>query len=306
MTRPEPVVIRARGHERITATHGKTFELSTDADIGPRATCVIGVAAVVDGDLSTLCGPVAIELRTGELAVTVAAEASPFVRPTDGLVVRKSDFRGADTLAINADAGAADLDRWFVRALAQADAELVVTVRPVGERRPLAVFTDEGGGLPDDDAEVVAAGALAQMRACAAVAVGNPDCDALVVTRLPRGATARRAHVAAAVTGAPVVVWRGRGSPPDELVARASAFAVDRGEVVTRVTAVPPQRFPDDAITTLAIPGTPPEDQGDISLLLQALLSEGISPKTLRQALRRLPHLEGRWDYDALRSLQRP
>jgi hypothetical protein len=305
MTPPAPVVICCRGHERITATHGKTLELSTDADIGPRATCVIGVDARVAGDLSSLRGPVSISLESGGRALTVSAEANPFAAPTDGLVVRKSDFRGADTLAVNADAGAADLDRSFVHALADPEAELVVTVRAVGSPPAIALFTDQAGALADD-VEVVATTAMAQVRACVALAVGDPDADALLLSSLPRGATARRAHMAAAVSGATVVVWRGRGSPPAEVVARASAFAVDRGEVVTRVTGLPPLRYPADAVVTAAIPGTPPEAQGDISLLLQALLSEGISPKTLRQALRRLPHLEGRWDYDALRTLQRP
>ena len=43
------LTIRARGHAAITATHDKTLELSADNDIGPRATCVIGVGAARSG-----------------------------------------------------------------------------------------------------------------------------------------------------------------------------------------------------------------------------------------------------------------
>lgn len=290
------VTIRCRGHAQITAGHSKTFELTPDADIGPRATCVIGVGAQVDGDPRLLAGPVEIALEAGGIRQRVTAEANPFA--THGFVVRKSDFRGHDTLAVNADAAASDLDRELVAAL-QHGAELTVRITATGNAPTIAVFTDDAAPDATDADEVVAATPLAQLRACAAlVAPGRPT---LLVDALPKQATERRAYLAAALATAHVVAWRGPAKQAQPLLDLDGAVAaVDRGEAVTRIGHLP-ARIPADATVTVAAPGAPAHD--DLGPVLKALREEGVTARTIRQALARLPHLAGRWDYDAINRL---
>jgi hypothetical protein len=306
MARPAPVVIRCRGDERITASHTKTFELSADPAIGPRATCVVGVAARVEGDRAALDGLVEITLDAAGLRQTVQAEANPFA--PDGLVVRKSDFRGHDTLAVNADVAAADLDRALVAALADPATELVVSVRPVGPRPRRAVFTDRDspaiGDAGDNDGidEVVAASPLAQLNACAALAA--PGAASLLVLR----GRPRKQDVAAALAASPVVVWQGPPADAKALRDHADAVvAVDRGEAVTRVERGWPDRLAADAVVTVAIAGTAGNENNgaDLEPLLRALRAEGVTARTLRQALARVPGTPGAkgWDYDAISRL---
>jgi hypothetical protein len=299
MARPAPVVIRCRGDERITASHAKTFELSPDPAIGPRATCVVGVAARVEGDRTVLDGPVEITLDAAGLRQTVHADANPFA--PDGLVVRKSDFRGHDTLAVNADAAAADLDRALAAALADPATELVVSVRPAGPRPRRAVFTDRDSPAIDDDVnEVVAASPLAQLHACAARAA--PGAASLLLLR----GRPRKQDVAAALAASPVVVWRGSTADAKALRDHADAVvALDRGEAVTRVERGWPDRLAADAAITVAMAGAGGDEGADLEPLLRALRAEGVTARTLRQALARVPGLPGGrgWDYDAISRL---
>lgn len=120
-------LIECRGHPVISASHTKTWELTLDADIAPRATCVVGVSAEVDWDrLLALKGPVRFTLSVGEHRDEVAAEMNPLFRPGSRLVVRTSRFRSDDTLAVAADKASSDLDRELVRALSHPEARLVV------------------------------------------------------------------------------------------------------------------------------------------------------------------------------------
>ena len=303
------LTITARGHAAVTATHAKTFELTEDDDIGPRATCVIGVGAHVSGDRSVLAGPVEITLDTAGRRLTVRAAGNPFIVPGEGFVVRKSDFLGADTLAVDADTAAAELDRAFVHALQDPAATLLVTVRAAGPPNSRAVFTDTAAPQPGPDDDVRATTALGQVRACAALA--GAGAGALLLADLPKGATARRARVAQALAAAAVVVWRGPAKQAEALLTDhahdVAAVAVDRGEAATRViAALPDAPLPPDAAITLALRGhAAPEDDDRLGPVLAALRAEGVSARTLRQALARLPHLAARWDYDAINRLGR-
>ena len=58
--------ITCRGHPNIRATHTKTLELSMAAEIGARATCVLGVDARFDvEELRQLRGSLTVELAAG-------------------------------------------------------------------------------------------------------------------------------------------------------------------------------------------------------------------------------------------------
>ncbi|MFD1047674.1 DUF371 domain-containing protein, partial [Kibdelosporangium lantanae] len=69
--------LRAHGHENVRATHAKTFELTDDPTITPRATCVLGVDAHPVGDVRALAGPVSITLTIGDHVVTTTGIGNP-------------------------------------------------------------------------------------------------------------------------------------------------------------------------------------------------------------------------------------
>jgi hypothetical protein len=155
-------LIECRGHPVITASHTKTWELTLDADIAPRATCVVGVSAEVDWDrLLALKGPVRFTLSVGEHRDEVAAEMNPLFRPGSRLVVRTSRFRSDDTLAVAADKASSDLDRELVRALSHPEARLVVEATagiflPRASSAVLAVLAVPGEDLSPRPAAVMA------------------------------------------------------------------------------------------------------------------------------------------------------
>ena len=95
--------VAARGHEHVAATHASTFEVTTDDWLTPAGDCIVGV-----------------EADRAPPDLTFASDRS--------LVVRTSDYVDDRTVAVGADAAAADLDRSLVRALADG-AALTVRLR---------------------------------------------------------------------------------------------------------------------------------------------------------------------------------
>jgi hypothetical protein len=316
-------VIRARGHRHITGTHAKTFELTPSAEITARATCVIGVGAEVDWTaLASLAGPVEITVDAAGVSQTVLAEASPFWNQGESLVVRRSDFRGGDTLAIGADAGAADLDRALLQALQDPSLEVTVTVRQVGNRPDTVVATDRRehtavAAIPttaivptpalmaaaEDRDDLLARPGIPAI--AAALALLGADDGIVVHGPLPHGATARKAHLAAAFRQAKAVVTY---EPAAVDTGRPFAIAVDNGEAVIEVRRNHlPARLPQGARFVAAIQGdgaAADGDETDHRDLLQALLAQGVSVRTLRDAIATVPRLAQAWDYDALNRLR--
>jgi 16S rRNA C1402 (ribose-2'-O) methylase RsmI len=167
--RAREVTIGGRGHAAIRGTHAKTLELVSAAEITARATCVVGVAVeTASGDLAGFVGPVSIRLRAGGHEDVVHALANPRFQPGDRLVVRCSGHRSGETFAVDADRGAAGLDRGLVTALGTPGARLEVTVRqetPPGERGAglltvLALGSGETAGLAARAAAELRAGGL--------------------------------------------------------------------------------------------------------------------------------------------------
>ncbi len=127
------VSFTCRGHPNIAATHTKTLELTRDREISRRATCVLGVGSDHDdGALLALRGRVEVVLECDGTRDELTATLSPFYLGADSLVLRRGEGLRADTFAFDATETAATIDRDLVRALASPDAELHVTVRPVG------------------------------------------------------------------------------------------------------------------------------------------------------------------------------
>lgn len=158
----------AAGHPNIRATHAKTLELSRAADIGPRATCVVGVAAAIDERaLASLHGRVELTLEAGGEPVAVRGRLNPAFQPGDPLVVRRAAAVTRDAFVIDADRVAADVPRSFVVALADASARIGVTVEELaGEHGPGVLVVAPGrGGQPVDVAAGLRGGRRITLRA---------------------------------------------------------------------------------------------------------------------------------------------
>ncbi len=132
------VRVVAAGHPAVTGRHGKTLELTAEADITPRASCVLGTAAgPLPGGLVRLRGRVRLRLAVGDLAADIEGEVNPAYASASRLVVRRSDVLDPDTYLVNASAAAADLDRSLIARLRDPDARLELTATEVGNPPPV-------------------------------------------------------------------------------------------------------------------------------------------------------------------------
>ncbi|MEM3577191.1 MAG: DUF371 domain-containing protein [Candidatus Bathyarchaeia archaeon] len=132
-------VIIARGHENIRATHRSTLEITREAELTRRGDCIIAVSA--DKALADLSvefkkcllnekAEITMLIEADEVAETVKAFGSPkliLTHPTD-VVVRKSDYVCARTLAIKADKVACDLSRRLVEKLKDPRQKVKITL----------------------------------------------------------------------------------------------------------------------------------------------------------------------------------
>jgi len=121
-----------RGHPNVTATHDKTLEITRDADISRRATCVIGVASLHDDRaLLALRGEVEVTLECDGVRDSFGAAISPFFLGDSSLVFRRGAGLRGRTVAFDATKTAATLDRALVARLGSSDRELRVTISAV-------------------------------------------------------------------------------------------------------------------------------------------------------------------------------
>jgi hypothetical protein len=133
-------VIRARGHDHVAATHGSSFEVTTDDWLTPAGDCIVGIEADrapadFDADFVAACRDpeatitltLALDDRT--LGQRVRARGHPELtfESERSAVVRTSTYVDDRTVAVGADASAADLDRDIVAAVADG-AELALTL----------------------------------------------------------------------------------------------------------------------------------------------------------------------------------
>jgi hypothetical protein len=138
--------IRARGHEHVRATHGTTFEVTTDDWLTPAGDCILAVeadrapagfapefvAACRDAE-ARMGARIRVAADDGTREAVVAGRGHPELTFADdrGAVVRTSDSVGDRTVLLGADEAAADLDRGLVAALADGAAlELALAVEP--------------------------------------------------------------------------------------------------------------------------------------------------------------------------------
>ncbi|SFR40139.1 MULTISPECIES: DUF371 domain-containing protein [Halorubrum] len=140
-------VIRAVGHENVTAEHASTFELTTDDWLTPAGDCIVGVEAdrtprdfsaafreaCRDAD-ATIEATLVVDAGDETYAETVTGRGHPDLALLDdrSMVGRTSEYTDDErTVLVDGDAAAADLDRDLVAALAdEAELTLRLAVEP--------------------------------------------------------------------------------------------------------------------------------------------------------------------------------
>jgi hypothetical protein len=143
----EVQVVRARGHEHVTAEHASTFEVTTDDWLTPAGDCILAVdadcaPADFDDGFAAACRDADARIEA-TIAVdpdgdwddpshetTVVGHGHPDLTFEDerGAVGRTSDHVDGRTVMLGADAAAVDLDREMVAALTDG-AALRLTLR---------------------------------------------------------------------------------------------------------------------------------------------------------------------------------
>ncbi|WP_297505999.1 DUF371 domain-containing protein [Thermococcus sp.] len=133
-------VIHCRGHENVRATHKSTLEFTKEDYLTPRGDCILCVSA--DKSLKDLSEDFKRALREGKRLIVrikvggfvdeVIAYGDPrlILDHEHSMVVRKSTYIDARTLAVRANKAARDIDRLIVELLRNpetvAEVELVI------------------------------------------------------------------------------------------------------------------------------------------------------------------------------------
>ncbi|ELZ48510.1 hypothetical protein C463_00555 [Halorubrum californiense DSM 19288] len=144
---PHVEVVRAVGHENITAEHASTVELTTDDWLTPAGDCIVGVEAdrtprdfspefreaCRDAD-ATVEATFLVDAGDEAFEQTITGRGDPDLTLLDdrSMVGRTSDYTDDErTMFVDGDGAAADLDRDLVDALADgADLTLRLAVEP--------------------------------------------------------------------------------------------------------------------------------------------------------------------------------
>ncbi|QSW99327.1 DUF371 domain-containing protein [Haloterrigena alkaliphila] len=133
-------VIRARGHEHVSAEHASTFEVTTDDYLTPAGDCILAieadrapadfdpafVAACRDADAS-----ITVTIEAGGHSDSVTGRGDPDLEFTNerSAVGRTSDYVDDRTIVNDAEFAAEGFDRDLVAALADgADATVTISV----------------------------------------------------------------------------------------------------------------------------------------------------------------------------------
>ena len=131
-------VVRARGHEHVTAEHASTFEVTTDDWLTPAGDCIVGVEADrapadFDPAFAEACrdadATVVATLEAADRTWTVRGRGHPDLTfgSDRSAVCRTSEYVDDRTVMVGADAAAEGVDRKMVSALA-AGAPLTLTL----------------------------------------------------------------------------------------------------------------------------------------------------------------------------------
>jgi hypothetical protein len=129
-------VIRARGHEHVSAEHASTFELTSDDYLTPAGDCILGIEADrtpadFDEDFVAACqshdAEITVTIEAGDHTERIEGRGHPDIELTNerSAVGRTSDYVDDRTIVVGADKAAADIDRDLVAALADGAAVMM-------------------------------------------------------------------------------------------------------------------------------------------------------------------------------------
>ncbi|MCK4636542.1 MAG: DUF371 domain-containing protein [Methanomicrobia archaeon] len=119
------IVIKARGHPNIKATHKTTIEITKDSYLTGRGDCILGINADKGlRDLKEFLNQnkkrrIQVDLMVENLVENIKGYLDPrltFLDEND-IVIRKSSYVCDRTLMIQADKSAAEINRKIVRKL---------------------------------------------------------------------------------------------------------------------------------------------------------------------------------------------
>ena len=132
-------IIFGYGHENIRATHKTTLEFTKDKHLTRNGDCIIAVAA--DKGLADLSREFKENLRKPNAKLTILIEAGGITEQVQAcgsqqlvlshptaVVIRKSSYQCARTLAIHADKAADDLSRELVKKLINPKQKVKITL----------------------------------------------------------------------------------------------------------------------------------------------------------------------------------
>lgn len=295
------VRFRCSGHPGIRATHDKTLEFSGAAEVTARATCVIGVATdAVRETFTGFRGPVTISVTAGAETDVIRAVANPAFDSSVRAVVRLSRHHDPATFAVDADKGAAALNRELVSELARPDEVVTVTIsEQPGPRRPdTASLPLPAPRATSPELTVLRASGLATETYAltgpvregpvtgwiAGLLRAAESSGAPVTCSMPDGELDERLSRVAELSGTRPVCLAVAPFGPQGLLLHGSAETV-REQWNTL------GRPPGDAVLVV---GAPAEEAGaatagDASPLLAALLRRGVPSRTVAGALAELP-----------------
>jgi len=131
-------VVRAHGHEHVSAEHASTFEVTSDGYLTPAGDCILAVGA--DRTPADFDPAFVSACRSADARVVATVEAGGYTERVGGrghpdltfesgrsLVCRTSNYVDERTVMVGADAAAAHLDRDLVAALS-GGADLTLTL----------------------------------------------------------------------------------------------------------------------------------------------------------------------------------
>jgi hypothetical protein len=131
----QSVRFQAFGHANVIGDHRTTVEITTENFLTQKGTCIIGIRAEkslrdIPPKIRALATSektkIILKLKVGNLKEEVTGRGHPSLTylNTVSMVARKSSFVCDRTLMIGADKAASDLDREFVDALKDHNAQL--------------------------------------------------------------------------------------------------------------------------------------------------------------------------------------
>ncbi|ELY45533.1 DUF371 domain-containing protein [Natronorubrum tibetense] len=131
-------IIRARGHEHVSAEHSSTFEITTDDFLTPAGDCILAIEADrapadFDPDFVAACqdsgATITVTIEAGGYTESVTGRGDPDLEFTNerSAVGRTSEYVDDRTIVNDAEFAAEGFDRDLVAALADG-AEVTVTI----------------------------------------------------------------------------------------------------------------------------------------------------------------------------------